>query len=482
MGELKPKVLLVDDDSIVLRSFGEVLRRSGYDVTPIAEPLEAVAAARDPSIDVVVSDINMPNLSGLEVLKAFKNAQPDLEVILITGNATVETASEAVRLGAFDYLTKPLDRLEDLTLRVHRAAEHRIVKRRMKELQNELQTIQRFDGIVGQSAPMQGIFKLVDTVAPTTATVLIRGETGTGKELVARAVHYRSPRKDKPFVAVNCSALTETLLESELFGHMKGAFTGALATKRGLFEAADGGTIFLDEIGDISPAMQVKLLRVLQEGEVRRVGSNDNLKVDARIIAATHVDLEKAKAEGRFREDLYYRLNVITLALPALRERPGDIPLVAQHFLKHYCDKMGKKISGFSPNAMKLLMRNKWTGNVRELQHVIERAVVLSPGDLIEAEVLPQDVSQGASGAAESDVTDLLHLPFTRAKEAYVRAFERRYLSKMLERTKGNVSAAAVAAGLDRSNFRRAMRDCGLRDAAPKTSASGGVVEGSDPD
>ncbi|MFT3714075.1 MAG: sigma-54 dependent transcriptional regulator [Archangium sp.] len=476
MGELKPKVLLVDDDSIVLRSFGEVLRRSGCEVTPIAEPLEAVAAARDPSIDVVVSDINMPNLSGIEVLKAFKNAQPDLEVILITGNATVETASEAVRLGAFDYLTKPLDRLEDLTLRVQRAAEHRIVKRRMKELQNELQTIQRFDGIVGQSAPMQGVFKLVDTVAPTTATVLIRGETGTGKELVARALHYRSPRREKPFVAVNCSALTETLLESELFGHMKGAFTGALSTKRGLFEAADGGTIFLDEIGDISAAMQVKLLRVLQEGEVRRVGSNDNVKVDARVIAATHVDLEKAKGDGRFREDLYYRLNVITLALPALRERPGDIPLVAQHFLKHYCDKMGKKqLTGFSPAAMKLLMRNQWIGNVRELQHVVERAVVLSPGEVIEADVLPQDASAGAGGAAASsdaDVTDLLHLPFTRAKEAYVRAFERRYLSKMLERTKGNVSAAAVAAGLDRSNFRRAMRDCGLRDAPAKPGAA----------
>jgi two-component system response regulator HydG len=466
MSEPKPKVLLVDDDSIVLRSFGEVLRRDGCDVTPIAEPLEAVAAARDPSIDVVVSDISMPNLSGLEVLKAFKSAQPDLEVILITGNATVETASAAVRLGAFDYLTKPLDRLEDLTLRVRRAAEHRMVKRRMKELQNELATIQRFDGIVGQSAPMQAVFKLVDTVAPTTATVLIRGETGTGKELVARALHYRSPRREKPFVAVNCSALTETLLESELFGHVKGAFTGALATKRGLFEAADGGTIFLDEIGDISPAMQVKLLRVLQEGEVRRVGANDNLKVDARVIAATHVDLEKAKSEGRFREDLYYRLNVITLALPALRERPGDIPLVAQHFLKHYADKMGKKVTGFSAAAMKLLMRNGWTGNVRELQHVIERAVVLSPGDTIEADVLPQEPAQGSS-AAEADVTDLLHLPFTRAKEAYVRAFERRYLSKMLERTRGNVSAAALASGLDRSNFRRAMRDCGLRDAKP---------------
>jgi transcriptional regulator with GAF, ATPase, and Fis domain len=266
---------------------------------------------------------------------------------------------------------------------------------------------------------------------------------------------------------VNCSALTDTLLESELFGHMKGAFTGAIAMKRGLFEAADGGTLFLDEIGDISPATQVKLLRVLQEGEVKRVGSNETIKVDTRVIAATHVDLEKARTEGRFREDLYYRLNVISLTMPALRDRPGDIPLVAQHFVNHYAKKMSKPVPMLSAGAMKVLMGCRWVGNVRELQHAIERAVVLTTGDTIEASVFPAELNKQSTGVGVSagpDASELLHVPYQQAKEAVVRAFERRYLSKMLERTSGNISQAALAAGLDRSNFKRAMKECGLRD------------------
>ncbi len=342
MSEAKPKVLLIDDDLLILRAFGEVLRRSGCEVTAVADPVEGLAMTRDPDIDVVVSDISMPNLTGIDLLRAFKEAQPDLEVILVTGRATIETAAEAVRLGAYDYLTKPFERIDDLPLRVKRAAEHRMLKRTTRQLEDALAGVKQFEGMIGQSPEMTAVFKLVDAVSPTTATVLIRGETGTGKELVARAIHFRSPRRTKPFVAVNCSALTDTLLESELFGHMKGAFTGAIATKRGLFEAADGGTLFLDEIGDISPATQVKLLRVLQEGEVKRVGSNDTLKVDTRVIAATHVDLEKARKAGTFREDLYYRLNVISLTMPALRDRPGDIPLIAQHFVQHYAKKMSK--------------------------------------------------------------------------------------------------------------------------------------------
>ncbi|MBL8915033.1 MAG: sigma-54-dependent Fis family transcriptional regulator [Archangium sp.] len=465
MSDVQPKVLLIDDDKVILRAFTEILKRAGFEVVPISDPLDGVAIAKDGSIDVVVTDITMPNLSGIEVLRQFKAAQPDLEVIVITGNATVETASEAVRLGAFDYLTKPLERVEDLAMRVSRAAERRVLKRRTVELEKALDGVRVFEGMIGQSAPMQAVFKLVETVAPTTATVLIRGETGTGKELVARALHYRGPRKNKPFVAVNCSALTETLLESELFGHVKGAFTGAVGMKRGLFEAADGGTLFLDEIGDISAATQVKLLRVLQEGEVRKVGSNDVVKVDTRVIAATHVDLEKAKAEGEFREDLYYRLNVITLTLPSLRDRPTDIPLVAQHFVDHYAKKMGKKVNSISSAAMELLLSNAWTGNVRELQHAIERAVILAQGETIDPAGLPEQILNGKRGAP-SDVgqLDLLHLPFARAKELTVRAFERHYISKMLEKTSGNISAAALASGMDRSNFRRAMKECGLRE------------------
>ncbi len=466
MSEAKPKVLLIDDDLLVLRAFGEVLRRAGCEVTAVADPVEGLAMTRDPDIDVVVSDISMPNLTGIDLLRAFKEAQPDLEVILVTGRATIETAAEAVRLGAYDYLTKPFERIDDLPLRVKRAAEHRMLKRTTRQLEDALAGVKQFEGMIGQSPEMNAVFKLVDAVSPTTATVLIRGETGTGKELVARAIHFRSPRRTKPFVAVNCSALTDTLLESELFGHMKGAFTGAIATKRGLFEAADGGTLFLDEIGDISPATQVKLLRVLQEGEVKRVGSNDTLKVDTRVIAATHVDLEKARKAGTFREDLYYRLNVISLTMPALRDRPGDIPLIAQHFVQHYAKKMSKPAPTLSAAAMKLLVGYRWVGNVRELQHAIERAVVLTTTDTIEASVFPPELQSGGGAASGSAAAapELLHLPYQQAKEVVVRAFERRYLSKMLERTSGNISQAALAAGLDRSNFKRTMKECGLRE------------------
>jgi len=324
----------------------------------------------------------------------------------------------------------------------------------------------RFEGLIGQGPKMQAVFRLIEGVAYSSATVLVMGESGTGKELAARALHYKSPRRDKPFIAVNCSALTETLLESELFGHVRGAFTGAVVNKKGLFEAADGGTLFLDEIGDIPPSTQVRLLRALQEGEIKRVGSNDTIKVDVRVIAATNRDLSRLMAEAKFREDLYYRLNVISIHLPPLRERPEDIPLLVHHFLTKYGTKTGKQLTRVEPTAMEALTTHRWNGNVRELENVIERAVVLAQGTLLTVADLPPGFGASRSGA-EIGTATLAHLPYAQAKKLALRAFERRYLSAVLQRCNGNISSAARAAGVDRSNFRRLLKQYDVeRDGA----------------
>ncbi|MFN7135375.1 MAG: sigma-54 dependent transcriptional regulator, partial [Myxococcales bacterium] len=371
--------------------------------------------------------------------------------------ATVETAVQAVQVGADDYLTKPFDNIDDVVLTVQKAFERKALLDRNRQLEGMLDVRDRFEGLIGQGPKMQAVFKLISGVAYSSATVLVTGESGTGKELAARALHYKSPRKDRPFVAVNCSALTETLLESELFGHVKGAFTGAIANKKGLFEAADGGTLFLDEIGDIPASTQVRLLRALQEGEVKRVGSNDTVKVDVRVIAATNVDLLKARNEGRFREDLYYRLNVISVQLPPLRERPEDIPLLVHHFLAKYGAKTGKQLSRVDAGAMEALTTHRWTGNVRELENVIERAVVLAQGDVLTVEDLPEGLGEERAGAEIAGAT-LAHLPYAQAKKLAMRAFERRYLTSILNRAEGNISLAARLAGVDRSNFRRLLK------------------------
>jgi transcriptional regulator with GAF, ATPase, and Fis domain len=349
-------------------------------------------------------------------------------------------------------------------LRVTRAVEHRRLMKRAVAAEAALETRAQFEGIIGQSAQMQAVFKLVEAVAASTATVLIRGESGTGKELVARAIHDRGPRRSKPFVAINCSALNDTLLESELFGHAKGAFTGALGLKRGLFEVATGGTIFLDEIGDVPLATQVKMLRVLQEGEIKRVGETTPVAVDVRVIAATNVDLGRAMAEGTFREDLYYRLNVVSIHVPALRERPTDVPLLAQHFLARYAEKSGKKRPEITAAAMELLMRSPWVGNVRELENVIQRAVVLDSTGRIDVDALPAQPGSSPEPATvgEGATYELAALPFAQAKALVVNAFERRYLSTLMEQNGNKLAAAALAAGMDRSNFRRLLKDNGL--------------------
>ena len=453
------KILVVDDDRVVLRAVTQILERAGYHVVAIDDAVEALTACKDPSIDAAVLDIKMPNLSGMDLLKAIKADRPEVEVIMMTAFATVDTAVEAVKAGAYDYLTKPFDDIDEVSLTVAKAVERKALKDRTRVLEEALSAKSQFEDMIGQSAQMRSVFKLVETVSYSSATVLIQGESGTGKELVARAIHYRSPRKDKPFVAVNCSALSETLLESELFGHVKGAFTGATANKKGLFEAADGGTIFLDEIGDVPAATQVRLLRVLQENEVRRVGANESIKVDVRVIAASNVDLARAKEQGRFREDLYYRLNVITVSLPPLRDRPEDIPLLAMHFLKVYAGKAGKKITGISPAALEALTVNRWTGNVRELENAIERAVVLTAGETIDMGDLPPGFREASKGGGEGmEIFSLAHLPYAQAKRLAMRAFERRYLSALLEKNNNNVSSAARAAGVDRSNFRRLLK------------------------
>ncbi|ADO73830.1 sigma-54-dependent transcriptional regulator [Stigmatella aurantiaca] len=454
----RAKILVVDDDPVVLKAVTSILQREGYPIVAIDDAVEGLTAAKDPSIDVAVLDINMPHLSGMDLLKAIKAERPDVEVIMMTAYATVETAVEAVKAGAYDYLTKPFEDIDDLSLTVGKAAERKALKDRTRALEEALTARSQFEDLIGQSSQMRAVFKLVETVSHSTATVLIQGESGTGKELVARAIHYRSARKDKPFVAVNCSALTETLLESELFGHMKGAFTGATGNKKGLFEAADGGTIFLDEIGDVPPATQVRLLRVLQEGEVKRVGANEPVKVDVRVIAATHVDLTRAKEQGRFREDLFYRLNVITIDLPPLRDRPEDVPLLAHHFLKLYSAKLDKKVAGFTPRAMEALTVNRWTGNVRELENVIERAVVLTSNEVLDVEDLPPGFQEAPQAGSPVEVFSLAHLPYAQAKRLAMRAFERRYLTALLEKNNNNVSSAARAAGVDRSNFRRLLK------------------------
>jgi len=467
------RVLVVDDDNIVLRAVQEVLQRDGYQVLTMENAVEVHASIEVLHVDVAILDIRMPYLSGMELLKVFKEKRPDVEVLMMTACATIKTAVEAVKMGAYDYLTKPFEDIEVLLLSVRRAAEKKVLYDRTCELEKALNTRNRFENLIGQSQQMRKVFSLVETVSHSSSNILIQGESGTGKELVAKAIHYRSPRKDKPFIAVNCSALTDSLLESELFGHVKGAFTGAISNKKGLFEAANKGTLFLDEIGDIPAATQVRLLRVLQEGEVRRVGANESIRVDVRIIAASNVNLQRAKEQGKFRDDLFYRLNVIPIVLPPLRERPEDVPLLAYHFLKLHSESVGKKLKGISPKAIKALTCNPWIGNVRELENAMERAAVLCSKEVVDVEDLPMEVVQPQMVAGNRSSSSLSYLPYAKAKQLANQAFERGYLSTLLERHSNNISSAARAAGIDRSNFRRLLKRYGMLNKGDLREAAG---------
>jgi DNA-binding NtrC family response regulator len=465
--EKGPRVLVLDDDEGVLKSVSRVLSvKGGCDVLSFSDPKEAQEAlANDPTIDVAVLDVMLPQVSGLDILKATKAKRPYMAVVMMTASSSVETAVDAVKGGAFDYMTKPFDSLENIVLTVKRAWEHHRLLDLNRDLVRMLESKEGFEELIGQSPKMKVVFEYIGAVAPTPATVLVRGESGTGKELVARAIHRRSDRKDKPFIAVNCSALSESVLDSELFGYVKGAFTGAINNRKGMFEAAHTGTIFLDEIGDISAATQVRLLRVLQEGEVKPIGSNDTVHVDVRVIAATHVDLEGAIKKKTFREDLFYRLNVVPIVLPALRERPEDIMLLAHHFLQKHAARMKKNMRGFAEAAVRALSTHDWQGNVRELENAVARGVVLAPpqadGAVIESAHLPPGLG-GAVPVADVEAAGVSHLPYAQAKKAALATFERHYLGAKLKLAKGNISQAARDSGMDRSNFKRLLREYGV--------------------
>jgi two-component system response regulator HydG len=466
------RVLVVDDEPMVRRGLARMLLARGMEVLTAEDGRAALEVLGRERVHVALVDLMMPNIGGLEVLQHAKAQALEVEIIMMTAFGDVETAVQAVRAGAYHFLTKPFRSNDEVVLTVAKAAERRRLIDRANLLEQKLEQQEKFGELIGNSVSMREVYRLAVGVAPTASTVLILGESGTGKELTARAIHQHSPRAGRPFVAVNCSAIPVDLVESELFGHVRGAFTGATATREGLFESANQGTIFLDEVGDLPPLAQVKLLRVLQEGEIKRVGSNETRLVDVRVVAATNVDLRARIADGKFREDLFYRLNVVAIKLPPLRQRPDDIPLLAFHFLQKYAARTGRDIRKVSPEAMRLLQSQAWPGNVRELENAIEHAVVFCRKDTI----LPGDLPFGKKGGEDAGSPEeatpapsqgwglpggLSDLPYRDAKQRAVAAFELAYFESILKRTQGNVSEAARQAGLDRSNFRRAARRAG---------------------
>jgi len=444
----RPVILVVDDDPGVRESFRLILE-DHYEVVDVPDGPQALDVLRASQVDLVLLDIRLPEMDGIEVLERIKALDESLEVILVTAVKTVRTAVAAMKLGAFDYLTKPFEEDELLAL-CTRALEKRSLVREVAFLRGELARTHDFDEIVGTHAAMQKLYRLVAQVARTTATVLITGESGTGKELIARAVHRQGPRCDRPFVPVNPAAIAETLIESELFGHEKGAFTGAYQRKLGKLELAQGGTLFLDEIGTLKAELQAKLLRVLQEREIERVGGTRAIKIDVRVIAATNVDLKQAVARGAFREDLYYRLNVVPIEVPPLRERIEDLPLLVEHFVRHYGQQFGKRVQGLSPEALGALAEYRWPGNVREVQNVVERCVVLAEGPVIGLNDLPLDVLLPDHRIR---VRRAERLPLKDATQE----FERQIVLRVLERVSGNQSEAARILGIHRNSLKRLL-------------------------
>ena len=444
------RILVVDDEPAQRELVAGFLRKQGFDVVEAAGGGEAVTRFKREPFDLVLTDQRMPDLSGLDVLEAVRSASPETAVVIMTAYGTIETAVSAIKAGAADYLTKPLN-LDELLHRVHRVRERHHLVRENRELREALTERHRVEGIVGDSGQMQEVLSLVRRVAPSDATVLIRGESGTGKELIARALHYASPRAAGPLVKVNCAALAESLLEAELFGHEKGAFTGAIASRKGRFELADGGSIFLDEIGDLPPHLQVKLLRVLQEREIERVGSSRPVKVDVRLLAATHRNLEALVREGRFRDDLYYRINVVTIMLPPLRERREDLPPLIDHFLRTFAEKNGKTVRGITREAREALLRYDYPGNIRELENLMERAVVLTRDDVIGMEDLPLTLEAPAPESGEE--AGLI---------AAVEGLERRMIREALAKAEGTQTRAAELLGISERVLRYKLRKYGL--------------------
>ena len=453
-------ILVVDDEPVQREMIGGFLKKQGFEVVAAESAESALALFQQHAFDLVLTDQKMAHMSGLELLQAVRAINPETPVIVITAFGTIEAAVAALKQGAVDYLTKPLN-LDELLLRIQLVSERYRILNENRELREALRERHRIEGIIGDSGPMLEVLSMVRRTAPSEATVLIRGESGTGKELIAKAIHFASPRARGPLVKVNCAALPEALLESELFGHEKGAFTGAVMSRQGRFEMANGGTIFLDEIGDVPLHLQAKLLRVLQEREYEKVGSSRPVKVNVRVLAASHRPLEALIKAGQLREDLYYRLNVVTILIPPLRERRADISLLIDHFVRRYAEKNGKTIRGFTPEGRNILLRYDYPGNVRELENIIERAVVLTRNDVIGSSDLPLTVQEAemADGERETNLT------------VAVEALERRMIRDALARSGGIQTRAADLLGISERGLRYKLIKYGFQEDAPGADA-----------
>ena len=461
---MSARILVVDDEEIVIRSCLRILEGNGYEIDVAHDGHDALRKVESNTYDVMILDIMMPNLGGLEVLRRVKETHPDIDVIMITGLSQIDTAVQAMKLGAFDYISKPFEP-DELKLVVQRARERRQLLQENLNLKSAVSSKYRFDNIIGSSPPMQAVYRLVAQCAPTSSTVLLTGESGTGKELIARAIHYNSLRKDKPFVAVDCNSLSENLLESELFGHVKGAFTGAVTSKKGMFEVAGSGSLFLDEIGNFSPATQAKLLRVLQEREFRAVGDTRTQTANFRLITATNRDLNAMVVAGTFRDDLYYRINIFPIHIPALRDRRDDIPALAYHFLKTFSAELGKEVTDISEGAMSALTNYSWPGNVRELENVMQRAAILTSDTIIRRAHLVNivDPSRRPEEFAVPRTGDELKRLKKAAREKSVEEIEKQFVLEALKRNQWNVTKSAEDTGLQRPNFQALMKKYAIR-------------------
>jgi two-component system, NtrC family, nitrogen regulation response regulator NtrX len=458
---MSASILVVDDEDAIVSSLSSILQDEGYEVSVAKSGVEALKIYTVDPPDLMLLDIWMPEMDGLETLRRVKETLPTAQVMVMSGHGSIETAVKAIKLGAYDYIEKPLS-LENVTLRV----KHALEQYRLEEENRSLRTkVQRKFELVGQSAAMQQLRQLIDTAGPTNSRVLIGGENGTGKELVARAIHLQSARADRPFVAVNCAAIPETLIESELFGHEKGSFSGATSMKRGQFEQADGGTLFLDEIGDMSLSTQAKVLRALQEQQFTRVGGIKLLKVDVRVLAASNKDLLKEIEKGAFREDLYYRLNVVPIVVPPLRERRDDIPILIRHFMKVHAEEQGLRMKEVTSEAMSIFQQYEWPGNIRELRNLIERLMIMVPGSVIDAAHVmtslqvkaPGASSAAASGTAQPAANPLLTQPYDSLRDAR-NAFEKDYIGRKLREHHWNISRTAEDLKIERSHLHRKIK------------------------
>jgi len=456
--DAKVRILLVDDDQIILDSLGEFLELEGHEVTKAETAEKAIDCLQAGRYNLVITDVSMPGRDGLELLQHIRAHHRDVVVILITGYGTIESAVEAIKRGAYDYLTKPVID-DDVRIVVHRALQQQRLIAENEKLRRALSHRDHFENIIGEDYRMARVFELIDAVAESTTTVLMTGESGTGKSLIARAIHSRSPRRDKPFVEVACGALPDTLLESELFGHVRGAFTHAVADKPGKFAAADGGTIFLDEVATASPQLQVKLLRVLQERQFEPVGSNRTQHVDVRVILATNHDLATLVEEGKFRKDLYYRINVVNIELPPLRERLGDIPLLAKHFLARFLKANPKPIQGLAPEAISVMQAYAWPGNIRELENCVERAVVLCRKGQIGVDDLPPAVVRGSREAHREPI-----LKHGQTLQEALSEPEKQIIAAALRANDGNRRATAAQLGINRTTLYKKMKKYQLMD------------------